>query len=299
MKHPTRSNTLDEGHDSLTTKEPRCYISVDSKPQVEQEKEQSDLSHNNRRFPKSTQTQSPEVAITPLNHSHPEDRLTKLTTFVVGLGTQIQKPKKKAHKESESETGMQIVSISSTQHGNQLPTDTPSDSSGSDSEDGLGMIRLERVYYLADPLVQSPNEVHHPSIPAPPHLMFDESGFDSQSWKSSAVTVDKKVTTNRYNLHQSNPATLKQVFAGEKDRKTPNVSGKRKTFKMDDNSAMGNEDRAVKRNKIKKMKTETVITILEKQQHATKPSQMKGKVAGNTRVSKHSSAQKKHGRTNS
>ena len=293
LKHPTRSNTLDEGHNSLTTKEPRCYISVDSKPQVEQEKEQSDLSHNNRRFPKSTQTQSPGVAITPLNHSHREDRLTKLTTFVVGLETQIQKPKKNARKESESETGMQIVSISSTQHGNQLPTDTPSDSSGSDSEDGLGMIRLERVYYSADPLVQSPNEVHRPSIPAPPHLMFDESGFDSQSWKSSAVTVDKKVTTSRYNLHQSNPATLKQVSAGEKDRKTPNVSGKRKTFKMDDNSAKGNEDSAVKRNKIKKMKTETVITILEKQQHATEPSQMKGKVAGNTRVSKHSSAKKK------
>jgi len=164
--------TQDECQSLETMKEPRCYISVDSKPQVEEEKEQSKLPQEMGRLPEKTEARFPEVS-SPSNSSSPDDKLSKLVTFVVGLETEIHwnkcKPKKDRKNSCESENEMQIVNISSTQRSDDPSTETPSDSSGSDSEDSLGMIRLERVYYSASPHVKSPNRMSI-VLTCPPHL---------------------------------------------------------------------------------------------------------------------------------
>ena len=236
-------------------------MSVDSKPQDEEEKEQSKLPQEMGRLPEKTEARFPEVS-SPSNSSSSDDKLSKLVTFVVGLETEIHwnkcKPKKDRKNSSESENEMKIVNISSTQRSDDPSTETPSDSSGSDSEDSLGMIRLERVYYSASPHVKSPNDVQRPDLPTTPHRLFDASVPDSQSWTFSAPPVDRRQTISGYNLDQSDSIMFrnkarKDASVVKKNRKTSQVpcasSG---ITKRDAKIIKGDESRCVKRKKIQK-----------------------------------------------
>ena len=249
----------DESHDSVTMNEPRCYISVDSKPPIptEEKNEKNNYAQGKMRLTKNTVPPSEEIVVS--NPSHTDSRLSKLETFVVGLETEIHwkkcKPKKTRSESSESETKMKIVSISSTQHQDQFPNDKPSSSSGSDSEDSIGTIRLERVYYSANPCVQSTDDIRLPAKPATPRHFFDCS-------QSSVFSVDEKLS----DVVSSTGKASKKFPAIKKDRNTAKVPGKRKTG---DKCTKGDQIPAVKRGRTKKPRN-TVKTLLEKQRSMEK-----------------------------
>ena len=264
-------NVPDESQDSVTMKEPRCYISVDSKPLIEEKNEQNNCAQRKKRLRKNTVPPS-EGTVIP-NSSHSDSRLSKLETFVVGLETEIHwkkcKPKNKRSESSASETEMQIVSISSTQHQNQFPPDKPSVSSGSDSEDSINTIRLERVYYSANPCVQSRDDIRLPAKPAAPHRVLDYS-------QSSVFSVDKKESDSVSFRGKAS----KNLPAIKKDRNKAKVSGKRKTG---DKCTKRDQVRVVKRRRRETKKPRnTVKMLLEKQRLFKKESQTMATVESNT-----------------
>ena len=266
-------NVPDESQDSVTMKEPRCYISVDSKPPIEEKNEQNNRAQGKKRLTR-IKVRPSEGTIIP-NPSHPDSRLSKLETFVVGLETEIHwkkcKPKNKRSESSASETEMQIVSISRTQHRNQFPPDKPSVSSGTDSEDSINTIRLERVYYSANPCVQSRDDIRLPAKLAAPHHLFDYS-------QSSVFSVDKKES----DLVSFIGKASKNFPAIKKDRNTAKVSGKRK---IGDKCTKGDQILVVKRRRRETKKPRnTVKMLLEKQRLFEKESQMKAMVDSNTSV---------------
>ncbi|KAJ7365325.1 hypothetical protein OS493_005429 [Desmophyllum pertusum] len=101
MSYPTiLPRTPIECDNSIATKEPRCYISVDSKPQVEKEKEQPSFSHTPRSLPELTQPH--EGKIPCIDNQQPDNKLAKLTNFVVGVETKIHDNYKKNYEKNKS-----------------------------------------------------------------------------------------------------------------------------------------------------------------------------------------------------
>lgn len=191
----------------LATKEPRCYISVDSKPQVDKEKEQSNISNSPRRFHEIMRPHEERMSST--EQEQPESKLEKLTKFVVGVESKIQWNKVGAYEKSKPKTSevkdLQIVSISST-HSPRDESTTPPNSSGSESEDPLCMIRLERVYYSKSAI--------------PSRLSQSSANTEKQGSKVADCNVEGQV---RESL--SLPSETRQtIFNGEHSSKKGNLA---------------------------------------------------------------------------
>lgn len=230
---------------------PSSHISVDSKPQDPPELEEEQRSYSpeeqERCQLKNKVEQSPAV--------------TRLITFVVGLETEILSPKKKRNPPSPRVNLMQAVSW--PQATVKPPSGKPFDSSATDCEDSVDMIRLERVYYSAHTQSPSSRENNRPALSSAPHLMFNESGFDSQSWK---FPVNRQLNRSEWRLREVSPVERK---AGKKTKRsrtnatfvTPNPR-KRKGL-------VGDEKRGERRGtKLRKPVRETVKMILEKKRYA-------------------------------
>ena len=241
----------DKFNDSLKMEVPRSHISVDSKPQDPPELEEEQRSYSpeeqERCQLKNKVEQSPAV--------------TRLITFVVGLETEILSPKKKRNPPSPRVNLMQAVSW--PQATVKPPSGKPFDSSASDCEDSVDMIRLERVYYSAHTQSPSSRENNRPALSSAPHLMFNESGFDSQSWK---FPVNGQLNRSEWRLREVSTVEGK---AGKKTKRsrtnatfvTPNPR-KRKGL-------VGDEKRGERRGtKLRKPVRETVKMILEKKRYA-------------------------------
>lgn len=136
--------------DSLTTtEEPRCYISVDSKPQGQGDKKKEQFKFSEA-VTRCQEVQSHDGRMPCIDQEQRAKKLEKLTQFVVGVEKKIHwnKIRNNNKKSNRSEEGdVQIVSVSSTHSPRDDPTETHSNSSQSESDDAFCMIRLERVYY--------------------------------------------------------------------------------------------------------------------------------------------------------
>jgi len=255
----------DKFNDSLKMEVPGSYISADSKPQdhpeLEEERRSISPEEQERCQLKNKVEQSPELTKQSHNNTYPEDTVTRLITFVVGLETEILSPKKKRNPPSPSVNLMQAVSW--PQATVKPPSGKPFDSSATDCEDSVDMIRLERVYYSAHPQSPSSRENNRPALSSAPHLMFNESGFDSQSWK---FPVNGQLNRSEWRLREVSTVEGK---AGKKTKRshtnatflTPNPR-KRKGL-------VGDETRDERRGaKLRRPVRETVKMILEKKRYA-------------------------------
>ena len=255
----------DKFNDSLKMEVPSSYISADWKPRdpPELEEEQSSISpeEQERCQLKNQVEQSPELTKQSHNNTYPQDTVTRLITFVVGLETEILSPKKNRNRPSPSVNLMQAVSW--PQATVKPPSGKPFDSSAADCEDSVDMIRLERVYYSAHPQSPSSRENNRPALSSAPHLMFNESGFDSQSWK---FPVNGQLNRSEWRLREVSTVEGK---AGKKTKRshtnatflTPNPR-KRKGL-------VGDEKRDERRGaKLRRPVRETVKMILEKKRYA-------------------------------
>lgn len=246
----------------LAAKEPRCYISVDSKPQVDKEKEQSNISNTPRRFHEIIR---PHEERMPFNEQEqPEIKLEKLTNFVVGVESKIQWNKVGAYEKSKPKTSevkdLQIVSISST-HSPRDDSTTPSNSSGSESEDPLCMIRLERVYYSTSAM---PSQLSQSSANPEKHgSKVADCNVDGQVRKYSSLPSETRQTiaNSEHSSKNTNLASFgnkveKYLTADTSIHKTSHGSAdgpvKRKA---NVSNAMINGDFEVKRKKMMKTKS--------------------------------------------
>ena len=237
---------------------PSSHISVDSKPQdpPELEEEQRSISPEEKeRFQlKNKVEQSPELTKQSHNNTYPEDTVTRLITFVVGLETEILSPKKKRNPPSPSVNLMQAVSW--PQATVKPPSGKPFDSSATDCEDSVDMIRLERVYYSAHPQSPSSRENNRPALSSAPHLLFNEREFpvngpmNRSEWRLREVSTVEGKAGKKTKRSNANATFL-----------TPNPR-KRKGL-------VGDEKRDERRGaKLRRPVRETVKMILEKKRYA-------------------------------
>lgn len=244
MSYPTiLPRTPIECDNSIATKEPRCYISVDSKPQVEKEKEQPSFSHTPRSLPELTQPHEGKMPC--IDNQQPDNKLAKLTNFVVGVETKIHDNYKKNYEKNKSKGSekkdLQIVGVSTTQNPCDGPVYTRSNSSGSESEDPFCMIRLERVYYSAN------------AIPSQSSSM--SAVQDSAIGERRQLTGLSDDSSKQDNFVAFGNKTGKDLSAVKKVRKTANVSVAHSVKrKADVSNTKQDGTRSVKRKKMEQTK---------------------------------------------
>ena len=251
---------------SIATKEPSCYISVDSKPQVDNEKEQFKFS-DTRKCQEIVQSHV-EGKMPCIEQEQPDSKLEKLTKFVVGVESKIQWNKVNNNNNKNKSNGsdmkdLQIVSVSSTRSPRDDSTTSPFNSSGSESEDPFCMIRLERVYYSSNTVPSRHCQSSTTSLEQGSKLV--EYNVDRQKRKFSSLPGETHQTTaNIGHSSRSKTSAVKKV------RKTSHVSvaGSVKR-KANVSSAIIDGVCGVKRKKMEKTKSiipqeGTVITALGK-----------------------------------
>ena len=248
----------DKFHDSLKMEVPSCYIFADSKlqdpPELEEEQRSISPEEQERCQLKNKVKQSPELTKQSHNNTYPEDTVTRLITFVVGLETEILSPKKKRNPPSPSVNLMQAVSW--PQATVKPPSRKPLDSSAADCEDSVDMIRLERVYYSAHPQSPSSQENNRPALSSAPHLMLNESGWE--------FPVNGQLNRSEWRLREVSKLEGK---AGKKTKRphtnatflTPNPRTRK--------GLVGDETRDERRGAKLRPVRETVKMILEKKRY--------------------------------
>ena len=245
----------DKFNDLLKMEVPSSNISADSKPQdppkLEEKQRSISPKEQERCQLKNKVEQSPELTKQSHNNTYPEDTVTRLITFVVGLETEILSPKKKKNPPSPSVNLMQAVSW--PQATVKPPSRKPLDSSAADCEDSVDMIRLERVYYSAHPQSPSSQENNRPALSSAPHLMLNESGWEfpnRSEWRLREVSKVEDKAGKKTKRPHTNATFL-----------TPNPR-KRKGL-------VGDETRDERRGaKLRRPVRETVKMILEKKRYA-------------------------------
>ncbi|KAL9984795.1 hypothetical protein ACROYT_G007130 [Oculina patagonica] len=272
--HPSIPRVCDS---LIATQEPRCYISVDSKPPVDNEKEQLKFHETPRKHQEIVQ--SHQAKIPGIVQEQPDNKLEKLTKFVVGVETKIQWNKinnnnKKKSNGSEVKD-MQIVSVSSTHSPRDDSTKTPSNSSGSESEDPVCMIRLERVYYSANAIPSRHSQNSAISEKQVSKLCTCDVDVQRKKLASLPGETQQAISNSGYSSKQTNfvpqafsSKTSRDLSAVKKGRKSSYVPAA-SSVKRKANVSSGINDGvcSVKRKKMEKTKStvtpkRTVITEL-------------------------------------
>ena len=251
-------------NDSLKMEVPSCYISADSKlqdpPELEEKQRSISPEEQERCQLKNKVKQSPELTKQSHNNTYPEDTVTRLITFVVGLETEILSPKKKRNPPSPSVNLMQAASW--PQATVKPPSGKPFDSSATDCEDSVDMIRLERVYYSVHTQSPSSRENNRPALSSAPHLTFNESGFDSQSWK---FPVNGQLNRSEWRLREVSTVEGK---AGKKTKRSHTNTTFLTSNPRKRKGLVGDEKRDERRGaKLRRPVRETVKMILEKKRY--------------------------------
>lgn len=260
--------------DSLTTtKEPHCYVSVDSKPRDERKKEEFKFCKAAKRCREMVQPR--EDRIQGIDQEQRAKKLEKFTKFVVGVETQIHWDKIRNTSSRSEGHDMEIVSVSSTHSPRDDPTETHSNYSQSESDDAFCMARLERVYYS----ISAKPPLHAQSSVISREQTSEHSEFDADSHEGNLTKphgdTHQILANCEYSFEQSSSVaarnkTCKGLSLIMKGHKTSHVSVSR-SVKRKANTSITKSDEVcnAKRTKMEKKNTKasfkgTVTPAVEK-----------------------------------